>query len=98
MTYSREALAKFLNEKWQGEKKCPVCQNNNWTVSEWLAELRKFEETFSFGGPVFPLAVVTCNVCGNTLLFNALTAGLLEAKKQGTEAVEPPGSQMPAEA
>jgi hypothetical protein len=79
MTYSPEQIAKFLNEKWKGQKLCPVCQSNKWGVSDKPVELREFTPgAFVVGGPVYPLVSVTCNVCGHTLLFNAIVMGVVD--------------------
>lgn len=70
-----QAIA-LLDQKWKGGKACPVCGNNSWNINPDLAELRFLSvEAFVVGGPVIPVAVVTCNNCGNTLLFNAMRLG-----------------------
>lgn len=71
-----EAVLGFLNTHWKGSKACSVCANNHWNVNTELAELRFLSVGgFKVGGPLVPLVVVTCNVCGNTLLFNAMRLG-----------------------
>jgi len=35
------------------------------------------------GGPVIPVIPVVCNNCGNTILVNAITAGLLSTAPGG---------------
>jgi hypothetical protein len=39
------------------------------------------------GGPVVPLAPVTCNNCGNTVLLNALMAGVVTTPEKKEEVV-----------
>ena len=36
---------------------------------------------FVVGGPIVPLASITCNNCAHTMHFNALKAGLIENKQ-----------------
>jgi predicted nucleic-acid-binding Zn-ribbon protein len=72
----------WLNNKWDGPKICPVCKSNNWNVSERPVELREFHRGgLTIGGPIYPLLAVTCQVCGNTILFNAIVAGLVVPEK-----------------
>lgn len=67
----------WLNDRWQGQKTCPVCSNNKWQLGG-LVELRPYTGGgLVIGGGVFPTLQVICENCGNTLLFNALVAGLL---------------------
>lgn len=69
----------WLNAKWQGPKICPVCHSNDWHVPDTLSEIRQFfHGSMVVGGPVFPLLLVTCKVCGHVLAFNALVMGLVE--------------------
>ena len=37
------------------------------------------------GGPIVPLAPVTCNNCGNTILLNALIAGIVDPQPKKEE-------------
>jgi hypothetical protein len=75
---NKEKLAQWLNEKWAGGIACPVCKQNDWGLYDQLWELRQFHKGGSLvlGGPIIPLAVITCNNCGHTLHFNALKIGL----------------------
>lgn len=84
-----QKVVDWLNSQWQGPKVCPICKSNNWNISEKLLELREFHEgSFVVGGPVYPLIAITCKVCGHTLFFNAIVAGVLTPKQ---------GSITPAE-
>lgn len=66
--------------------KCPACQmSGTLSVMPTLMELREFHNgDFVIGGaPIVPLAVLTCKNCGNTLLINALTTGLISNESAG---------------
>ena len=72
-------IEKWIEDHWKGEPLCPVCQNNNWTIGKTIAELRPFlKGKLRMGGILYPAVVFTCNVCGNTLLFNAIALGIVE--------------------
>ena len=74
----KEKAIAWLNERWQGNKLCPICTNNSWSVSDDLVEIRPYKGgTLVVGGPLYPLMIVTCNTRGHTLLFNAIVAGLV---------------------
>lgn len=78
-----DKLIEFLSTKWQG-RPCPVCGVGGWSVQESSFELREFNEGNHVmgGGPVIPVVPVICTNCGNTVLVNAIMAGLVapEAK------------------
>lgn len=80
-----QEIVRFLNERWSGLKVCPVCQNNNWNIPDKLVEVREYSPgKLVIGSPVYPLIPLTCTVCGNTILFNAIVAGILEKPKPDT--------------
>lgn len=80
-----EKVVNWLNSQWQGPKLCPICKNNNWSVSEKPVELREFHGPgLVVGGPIYPLISITCKVCGHMLLFNAIIAGLLVPEQKDT--------------
>ena len=67
---------------------CPACQQRGTlSVMPTLMELREFHGgDFVLGGsPIVPLAVLTCNNCGNTILINALVVGLLDEQTEPAE-------------
>ncbi len=88
MKIDREKAIKWLNEKWKGDKLCPVCKTNSWDLPEILGEVRQFQGGgLVVGGPVFPVFPLTCKTCGHTLFFNALVMGIIqpEAKEETKE-------------
>jgi len=75
----RQMIDTFIKNKWTLHPKCPICHKNSWNVSPELFELRSFHGgSMVIGGKggIVPLILVTCVNCGNTILINALIAGL----------------------
>lgn len=74
-----ENFIQHLNTTW-GEKPCPMCGSNNWTVSDKIYELREFHDgNLVIGsGPIYPVIPVSCNNCGNSVFVNALISGAIE--------------------
>lgn len=61
------AAIAWLSEQWGTHKPCPYCGNAEWTVGLPI----------KWAGPA-PVFTVTCNQCANTVLINAVAAGVLE--------------------
>lgn len=66
---------------------CAVCGSRRWDVAQHLVQpitLGKDGEML-LGGVGYPQFIATCLICGNTLFFNAVFAGLVppdQAKKK----------------
>lgn len=76
-----EKLAAWLEQHWKGEKRCPICQSNNWSISESALELREWKRN-SFQVPSYRVvAMLQCLVCGNVIFINPFIAGLFEEEK-----------------
>lgn len=67
--------------------RCSVCQGQGtgWLINNKLFELREFNGgNLALGQTsVFPVLLVVCKGCGNTLMFNALELQLLEKDDAG---------------
>ena len=75
---ARDAI-KWIEAHWNGEPLCPVCNNNNWVLGRTILEMRPFlKGKLSTSGFIYPAVVFTCNVCGNTLFFNAIRLGIIK--------------------
>lgn len=76
-----QELINYLNNKWHGTR-CPLCGEENWSVTDKVFELREFnDENFALGGPsgaITPVIPVICANCGNTVFINVLVTGLLK--------------------
>ena len=55
-----------------------MCGAGNWSISDKVFELREFKDGNMIIGnvPIFPVIPVTCANCGNSLMINALIAGI----------------------
>lgn len=71
-------MIEYLREKWSGTRACPMCGSTSWDVQGSVFQLIQFNEgAMVIGGPVIPVIPVTCNNCGNTVLVNAIKAGIV---------------------
>lgn len=82
-------LTQYVATRWKAPFQCPYCKSNSWDITREIFQLTEFSKSgLVLGGPVVPLAPVTCTSCGHTVLLNAIIAGVLEpdaqeAKKDG---------------
>lgn len=65
----------WINSKWVGEKKCPICQNIAWNFNKDSAALSITKGLDIQLGTFYPLTVVNCKVCGYTIFFNEVIMG-----------------------
>jgi ribosomal protein S27AE len=74
----RTRLVQHLEQKWTN-KNCTMCGESAWNVPEEIYELREFHGGGLVVGPVpiVPVLPVTCSNCGNTVLINAIVAGVV---------------------
>ena len=74
-------LTKKIEKLWPEPRRCPVCGSTGWSLLDRVMEIREFERgALSTGGKLIPLVSITCSTCGHTLLFNAITLGVVEAQ------------------
>lgn len=63
---------------------CPVCGNMHLNLGHVVFEMRAFAfGKVDPGGPILPLATVECSGCGYTMLFNAVSLGLVPMNEGG---------------
>lgn len=88
--WTAEQMAKideWLTSKWGEKKLCTQCEVSAWGVGAAPASvpLSSNDARIIYAGGHYPCIVVTCNNCGNTILVNALVAGI-QALLEGKEA------------
>lgn len=77
-----EKLIGYLKDKWRN-RPCPMCAHASWTVQENVFELREYHggNMVIGGSALVPVVPVTCSNCGNTVLINAIIAGVVDREK-----------------
>ena len=81
-TFDATKFVELLTQKWKG-KPCPMCNSGPWNVTPEIFEVRQYYGgSFVLAGKIAPLVAVTCANCGNTILVNALTTGLIKMEGQ----------------
>lgn len=60
---------------------CGVCGAFEWDLADGIWEVRQWHGgALVMGSPIMPCAMVVCKGCGNTLFFNAVAIGFVDAK------------------
>jgi hypothetical protein len=77
-----KTLISSLDDKWRG-RTCPMCGIGKWSVQGSVFELREFHGggLFVGSGPIIPVVPITCVNCGNTILINAISSGIIQSEK-----------------
>jgi len=80
MDYDRREVGQWLETHWTGSHKCPICQSSKWALMNKVWELREYQGgSLVIGGqPILPVVAMMCNVCGHTILFNAIAVGAVD--------------------
>ncbi len=72
-------IEEWLQQKWGANKACQMCAVSDWAIGTNVAQLPladpHAESTYSGGS--YPCVIVICRNCGNMVLVNALTAGIV---------------------
>jgi hypothetical protein len=75
-------LAAWLEKHWKGEKLCPICKSNDWSISEKALQLRDWKRS-TLQVPTFQVvAMIHCRVCGNVIFINPFIADLFEDQSE----------------
>ncbi len=87
MKIAPHRIAAFVRDK-LGIRTCEACGMTDWRPDATLYELREWDETGT-ADPGYlaqvPLIALSCGRCGNTKLFNAVTAGVVDADWNAVE-------------
>lgn len=78
----QEKVVEHLRKTWGHNRTCPLCSKGPWQIQDKFFQLLEFTGGgLTVGGPVIPVVPITCANCGNTVLVNALRAGVIEHSK-----------------
>lgn len=79
-------IVKWLTRKWKGKKTCPICQKNNWDISDKIFQNFEIEKNVvKLGGISYPTIPITCGSCGYVLFFNPIVLGLIDDNKKNSD-------------
>jgi hypothetical protein len=87
----RVRLEAWVAEKWQ-HGPCPVCNTNDWNINPKIGQI--INAATMAGGTSYPVLLISCTNCGNTLSINAVIAGVLSGDDDADEATR---ADAPAE-
>jgi hypothetical protein len=83
MQLNPEGQARFREHLQNAVRKpCALCDSGNWTYDDTIFEMRQFA-----GGPlvangaVKPFVTLTCQNCGNIVMLNAITTGIVRVEQ-----------------
>jgi hypothetical protein len=80
--------------RWKIPVVCPVCKTSEWMVGEYVVTLsRAASDAFVSGTPVYQMIQVGCIFCSHTMLFNAVSMGVMtayDATRQSAQALTAP--------
>ena len=80
----RETARKWLKAEWKSWA-CPFSGHTNWELGDTLVQTTAFAGGgLVVGGPVYPMIIIICSGCGNTVLINAIKAGVV-SKEEGQD-------------
>jgi hypothetical protein len=73
----KQSLGTYINQKWKSG--CACCGAKNFISPDQAYQLMGFDPSvgLNIGGPIVPVLPITCANCGNTILLNAIIAGVL---------------------
>jgi hypothetical protein len=72
-------IVRKIHEVWTGKRPCPICsKSTSWDISG-IHQIQRYNEgNHCTGAPIVPLILVTCRTCGHTILFNAISLGVVD--------------------
>lgn len=92
----KDAAVAFINERWAGDKACPVCLTAKWSLSDHtVTPLNVTGNVIHGSGVTYPMVMAVCTNCGNTRFFNAVLMGILDMSWQEEAEKEKPAEAEP---
>jgi hypothetical protein len=72
---AQDQAVSWLDEHWQGARKCPICGHQDWAVGELI-----YHQLVNYGGVVVSYRImvpVTCTTCFYTWQFDGHKSGVI---------------------
>ncbi len=87
--FDREDFVNFINQKWKGNKTCPLCGVNSWAVGPIVAPNLFERGAVVFGGKMIPMIPLICESCGYMMFFNPAVTQLIKSEPPAEKPAEP---------
>lgn len=87
---NKKILANKINKRWKRSKECSVCGEIKWNMSDNVFTLPQVGPGGQAGKKVYPVVVLTCGECGNSLFFNAMSLGISFKTEQAEDGNDKP--------
>jgi predicted nucleic-acid-binding Zn-ribbon protein len=81
-------LKKLREVRGNEDVSCPICNHDDWTVAE-LGEVRMYEPG-RLSSQILPVVPISCDTCGYTMFFNAVTLGVERQEPADSDKTVPP--------
>ena len=81
----KKVVGNKIGQMWKGSKKCSVCEEEKWNLSDKIFSVPQFGPDNQPGKQMYPVIVLTCGNCGNSLFFNAMSLGFSFTPNSATE-------------
>lgn len=80
----RQKIDIWLKKNWRTGN-CPVCRKANWTLADHVVTPMLYNGVGFAQAAGYPQIMIICQVCGYTLWFNAVTAGIVQGVPYGQQ-------------
>ena len=90
-----QTILRVLSERLKGKPlNCDACGTSGWfsgpdLITHPILQHGQQINSVVIGGPYLPLAAMTCQVCGNTKLFNLVKLGLMAPFIPAADSIPP---------
>jgi hypothetical protein len=76
----KDRAAAWVNEKWRGNRVCPICGSTRWILGDHLVQpiVLGNKQNILLSGVSYPHLMVISPSCGYTMFVNAVIVGLVE--------------------
>jgi hypothetical protein len=88
-----QILDKHFSANWKN-RTCTICGSNNWNIVPDIFSMPKLGGAATTAIPTLPVLSAVCSQCGQMLLFNAVSLGLVTGQPLPTQAAPPPAGKM----
>lgn len=85
-TIEKLKAQQWIESKLVGDLQCQICKRKSWALLEHVVSLKVHTPGIMISGGMveYPQLQLCCDNCGNTLLVNAVKAGVVQSELDAT--------------